>query len=121
MGAPNSKKAMQELAVGAPNSKKAMQELAVAALTFMKDRQILAVLASHVVSAIAAGDRRREGAEAAVELTVLRSAPSLWLDVVASIFGSMEEVTCLQQDLYVAVAASPGFDIRRQCVGLSFP
>ena len=85
MGAPNSKKAMQELAVGAPNSNKAMQELAVGAPTSMKESQILAVLASHIVSAIAAGDRRLEGAEAAVELTVWRSAPSLWLDVVASI------------------------------------
>ena len=81
MGAPNSKKAMQELAVGAQNTKKAWQEQDMGA--------------SHFITAIAAsGDLRREGALAADELTVWRSAPSRWLAVVAKIIEGMEVAIC---------------------------
>ena len=108
MGAPNSKKAMQELAVGAQNSKKARQELAVGA--------------SHFVTAIAAaGDLQREGAKAADELTVWRSAQSRWLAVVTQIFEGMVEAICLREDLCAAVAATPGIGMHRKCVAVSRP
>ena len=107
MGAPNSKKAMQELAVDAPNSNKAWQE---------QD-----VRASHFVTAVAAGDLRREGAQAADELTVWRSAPSRWLAAVAQIFDGMKEAICIRKDLCAAVAASSGMGMHRQCDAVSRP
>ena len=94
--------------MGAQNTKKAWQEQDMGA--------------SHFITAIAAsGDLRREGALAADELTVWRSAPSHWLVIVAQIFKGMKEEICLQEDLCAAVAASPGIGMQWQCVAVSRP
>ena len=121
VGAPNSKKAVQELAVGAPNSKKAMQELAVGAPNSKKAMQEQDTGASHFVRAVAAGDLPQKGAQAVDELTVWRSAPSRWLAVVAQIVEDMKVAICLREDLCAAVAASSGIGMYRQCVAVSRP